>query len=83
MTPLPYGASQLSLANKKTKGGDMIDRRRMLTSVGLSLVALTSKVGAQPASKPVTLVVPYAAGGGTDTVARLITRRTEPHVKLH
>jgi tripartite-type tricarboxylate transporter receptor subunit TctC len=51
----------------------MIDRRRMLTSIGLSLVALTSKVGAQPASKPVTLVVPYAAGGGTDTVARLIS----------
>jgi|tagenome__1003787_1003787.scaffolds.fasta_scaffold20733985_2 tripartite-type tricarboxylate transporter receptor subunit TctC len=51
----------------------MIDRRRTLTSVGLSLVALTSKVGAQPASKPVTLVVPYAAGGGTDTVARLIS----------
>jgi tripartite-type tricarboxylate transporter receptor subunit TctC len=51
----------------------MIDRRRMLTSVGLSLVALTSKVSAQPASKSVTLVVPYAAGGGTDTVARLIS----------
>src|SRR3954463_11385990 len=50
----------------------MIDRRRMLTSVGVSLVALTSKLSAQPASKPVTLVVPYAAGGGTDTVARLI-----------
>src|SRR4051812_29284355 len=51
----------------------MIDRRRMLTSVGVSLVALTSKLSAQPASKSVTLVVPYAAGGGTDTVARLIS----------
>jgi tripartite-type tricarboxylate transporter receptor subunit TctC len=39
----------------------------------VSLVALTSKLSAQPASKSVTLVVPYAAGGGTDTVARLIS----------
>jgi tripartite-type tricarboxylate transporter receptor subunit TctC len=38
----------------------------------LLLAALASEAGAQPASKPVTLVVPYAAGGGTDTVARLI-----------
>jgi len=49
----------------------VIDRRRVLTGACL-LVALTLQAGAQPASKPVTLVVPYAAGGGTDTVARLI-----------
>src|SRR3954447_10013676 len=63
----------LASRTRRPRAGDMIDRRRMLTSAGLSLVALTSKVGAQPASKPVTLVVPYAAGGGTDTVARIIS----------
>ncbi|TMJ00610.1 MAG: tripartite tricarboxylate transporter substrate binding protein BugD [Alphaproteobacteria bacterium] len=48
----------------------MVDRRRVLTM--LLLAALGSPAVAQPASKAVTLVVPYAAGGGTDTVARLI-----------
>jgi tripartite-type tricarboxylate transporter receptor subunit TctC len=43
-----------------------------MTSIGLLLAALTSQAVAQPTSKAVTLVVPYAAGGGTDTVARLI-----------
>jgi tripartite-type tricarboxylate transporter receptor subunit TctC len=43
-----------------------------LTTICLLLAALTSQAQAQPTSKPVTLVVPYAAGGGTDTVARLI-----------
>ena len=46
-------------------------RRRVLTSVCFLLAVLTSQAEAQP-TKAVTLVVPYAAGGGTDTVARLI-----------
>ena len=50
----------------------MIDRRRALASVGLLLAAMTSQAGAQSTPRAITLVVPYAAGGGTDTVARLI-----------
>ena len=38
----------------------------------LALTTLTPRAEAQAISKTVTLVVPYAAGGGTDTVARLI-----------
>lgn len=50
----------------------MIDRRRALTTICLLFAALTAQAEAQSTSKSVTLVVPYSAGGGTDTVARLI-----------
>ena len=55
----------------------MINRlcRRTLIGLGLLLSALLPQVHAQSTPKPVTLVVPYAAGGGTDTVARLIGER--------
>ena len=43
--------------------------------MGLLLAAISTQVHAQSAAKPVTLIVPYAAGGGTDTVARLIGER--------
>ena len=49
--------------------------RRALTFICLILVTFTSQAGAQSISKTVTLVVPYAAGGGTDTVARLIAEQ--------
>ena len=51
---------------------DVIDRRRALTSACFLLAALTRRLQAQPITKNVTIVVPYSAGGGTDTVARLI-----------
>jgi tripartite-type tricarboxylate transporter receptor subunit TctC len=50
----------------------VIDRRRALTTICLLFAALTAQAEAQSTSKSVTLVVPYSAGGGTDTVARLI-----------
>ena len=51
----------------------MIDRRRVLTSACFLLAALTPQVAAQPVGKNVTIIVPYSAGGGTDTVSRLIS----------
>jgi tripartite-type tricarboxylate transporter receptor subunit TctC len=53
----------------------VIDRLFTRTLMGLLLTALSWQALAQSATKPVTLVVPYAAGGGTDTVARLIGER--------
>src|SRR5512133_3604353 len=43
--------------------------------LGLLLAAQSTQVQAQSSAKTVTLVVPYSAGGGTDTVARLIGER--------
>jgi len=58
---------------------DVIVINRLLrcafTGVGLLLVAPLTQVHAQSPAKTITLVVPYAAGGGTDTVARLIGER--------
>ena len=33
--------------------------------------------------KPLTIVLTVPPGTSSDTLARMITRRTEPHVKLH
>ena len=54
-----------------------LSRRTLLTA---SAALCAGAAWAQPATarfptKPVTLVVPYAAGGGTDIVARLMAQR--------
>src|SRR5262245_37449195 len=46
-----------------------------LTGLGLLAAAVAPPAHAQSNPKTITLVVPYAAGGGTDTVARLIGER--------
>ncbi len=44
----------------------------MVAAAVVLVGAHCAPVAAQVPSKPITIVVPYAAGGGTDTVARLI-----------
>jgi tripartite-type tricarboxylate transporter receptor subunit TctC len=55
-----------------------LDQRRGLLLGGLGLLAITaahrSQAQAWP-SRPITLIAPYPAGGGVDTVARLIAER--------
>jgi tripartite-type tricarboxylate transporter receptor subunit TctC len=53
----------------------VINRLCTRALMGLLLAVVSTHVHAQSTTKPVTLVVPYAAGGGTDTVARLIGER--------
>src|SRR6188474_1050410 len=55
----------------------MINRLFRLALIGCCLMpaALAPQAHAQPSPKTITMVVPYAAGGGTDTVARLIGER--------
>ncbi|WP_411885484.1 Bug family tripartite tricarboxylate transporter substrate binding protein [Polaromonas sp. YR568] len=49
-----------------------ISRRTLLTVAGLSTAAWLNPVRAQLAGKPITLVVPTAAGGTTDIAARML-----------
>jgi tripartite-type tricarboxylate transporter receptor subunit TctC len=49
--------------------------RTAFAGLGLLFVASLTQALAQPAPRVITMVVPYAAGGGTDTVARLIAER--------
>lgn len=49
-----------------------ISRRMLLTVAGLSTAAWLNPVRAQLAGKPITLVVPTAAGGTTDIAARML-----------
>ncbi len=46
-----------------------------LIGLGLLMAAVAPQAQAQSTAKTITLVVPFAAGGGTDTVARLIGER--------
>ena len=58
-----------------------LNRRSIL--IGASTMAVSMMAGAQAAypSRPVRLVVPYAPGGSTDGVARIIGRRAEDLLK--
>ncbi|MCZ8257808.1 MAG: tripartite tricarboxylate transporter substrate binding protein [Polaromonas sp.] len=49
-----------------------ISRRTLLTVAGLSTAAWLNPVRAQLAGKPITLIVPTAAGGTTDIAARML-----------
>ena len=46
--------------------------KRGLAGVALALSAMVSHAQSFPDNKPITMVVPFAAGGPTDVVARMI-----------
>lgn len=53
----------------------LINRRHMTLGLVASAVGLTSaRAQQQYPTKPIKLIVPYAAGGGTDTIARVIAQ---------
>ncbi|NYT84783.1 Bug family tripartite tricarboxylate transporter substrate binding protein [Pollutimonas harenae] len=62
----------------------MLDGTRRKILCGLGALALTCSAAAQAASfpeRPIRLIVPYSAGGGTDTIARHLSDRLTKHFK--
>jgi tripartite-type tricarboxylate transporter receptor subunit TctC len=69
-------ASNSSATGKRKKVS--LTRRTVLAGICALALAGTGDAIAQPAvfpSRPITLVVPFAAGGGTDAIARLIAQK--------
>jgi tripartite-type tricarboxylate transporter receptor subunit TctC len=61
----------------------MTMQRRTLLTASLALPALSTYASAQPAwrpSRPITMVVPFGAGSGTDSVTRLLAQMLSPEL---
>ena len=57
-------------------------KRRPLLSAPLAAFALLPDAFAQPAwpARPIRLIIPYSAGGGTDILARALAEALRPHL---
>lgn len=55
----------------------MISRRSLAALAGMAALPATARAQTDWPTRPVTLVVPWAAGGGTDTVARIFAQGLE------
>ena len=51
------------------------------TALGLGLVAASAALGQSYPNKPITVVVPFAAGSGTDAVARVVMQKLSEQLK--
>jgi len=67
--------SRRRCAEKMIGGGFMI---RLLTSVALTVAALTAAHAQPYPNRAITLIVPFPPGGSTDTAARIMAERMRP-----
>jgi len=54
-----------------------MSRLRWLAMAGLSLLCVSGAAAQNYPTRPVTIIVPYAAGGGTDLLARMVAQKLE------
>ena len=54
-----------------------MNRLRWLAIAGLSLLCVSGAAAQNYPTRPVTIIVPYAAGGGTDLLARMVAQKLE------
>jgi tripartite-type tricarboxylate transporter receptor subunit TctC len=59
----------------------MIDRRSLLALAGSAALVKPARAQAYPV-RPVTLIVPFAAGGSTDVIARIVARALHEEIGL-
>src|SRR5205814_7045098 len=67
------GHSRFRLSSTRPRGTDMTHRRKLFSSLAaLALTLVTGIAQAAWPERPITLIVPWGAGGGTDATARII-----------
>jgi tripartite-type tricarboxylate transporter receptor subunit TctC len=54
-----------------------MNRMRWLAAASLSLLCASGAAAQNYPTRPVTIIVPYAAGGGTDLLARMVAQKLE------
>jgi tripartite-type tricarboxylate transporter receptor subunit TctC len=70
-----------AISRRRKEETNACSPHRKLTLLALGLATLALPARAEFPDKPVRIVVPYSAGGGTDIVARRLAERLTPRLK--